>query len=126
MDYSKCAFPIPYSDPELGKHWFDFNDSAVEPIMPGTLQKMFGGTSANAYMLVYRQRKVGKEMNEQPEIPDYWVKEIEKINQEDATFRENYESLRNQFDIVLQDANAFFNVDDNDFVSYIDPEKTLE
>ena len=57
-DYTQCDFPLPYSDIEVAKHWFDFNDSTVEPIMPGTLQKMFGGSSANAYMLVYRQRKI--------------------------------------------------------------------
>ena len=37
LDYTKCDFPIPYSDIELGKHWFDFNDSTVTPIMPGQL-----------------------------------------------------------------------------------------
>ena len=66
-------FPIPYSDIELAKHWFDFNDSMVEPIMPGTLQKMFGGKSnASAYMLIYRQRKIGKQFNNGVSIPDYW------------------------------------------------------
>lgn len=51
---------------------------------------------------------------------------MEKLNQEDAVLRENYDILKNQFDIVLQDSNSFFKVSDNDFVSYIDPEKTLE
>jgi len=44
----------------MGKNWFDFNDSTVQPIMPGQLQKMFGGSSASAYMLVYHQRKLSK------------------------------------------------------------------
>jgi hypothetical protein len=60
LDFSLCDFPLPYSDAELTKNWFDFDDSTVTPIMPGTLQKMFGGSSANAYMLVYRQRAVKK------------------------------------------------------------------
>ena len=51
---------------------------------------------------------------------------MEKLNQEDAMLRENYDILKNRFDIVLQDANSFFKVSENDFVSYIDPEKTLE
>ena len=69
LDFSLCDFPIPYSDIELGKHWFDFNDSTVEPIMPGQLQKMFGGSSANAYMLVYHQRKLRKQDLSQPQVP---------------------------------------------------------
>jgi hypothetical protein len=31
---------------------------------------MFGGTSANAYMLVYRQRKLNAV--QKPAVPDYW------------------------------------------------------
>ena len=60
LNYDMCDFPIPYSCPELATNWFDFNDSTVRPIMPGTLQTMFGGTSANAYMLIYRQRKISR------------------------------------------------------------------
>ena len=68
-----CDFPIPYSSPELATNWFDFNDSTVRPIMPGTLQTMFGGTSANAYMLIYRQRKISRgEGLKKPKTPDYW------------------------------------------------------
>jgi len=52
------------------QRWFDFNDSTVRPIFPGTLQTMFGGTSANAYMLVYRQRKLNAV--QKPAVPDYW------------------------------------------------------
>ena len=37
LDYIKCAFPIPYSDERLLENWFEFNDSAVTPIYPGTL-----------------------------------------------------------------------------------------
>jgi len=69
--------------------------------MPGQLQKMFGGSSANAYMLVYRQRKVSKQITEQPQIPAYWVDEIKKLNEDDEFLRQNYEALRNQFDIIL-------------------------
>jgi len=31
---------------------------------------MFGGSSANAYMLVYRQRKLN--VVKTPKVPDYW------------------------------------------------------
>ena len=89
LDYTQCDFPLPYSDIELGKHFFDFNDSTVDPIMPGQLQKMFGGTNANAYMLVYRQRKLTKdaEAKQQVPIPSYWISEIEKINNDESELR---------------------------------------
>lgn len=104
MDFSKCDFPVPYSDPAVVTNWFDFNDSSVEPIMPGTLQKMFGGSSANAYMLVYRQRRIAKHNAEQPSIPEYWRAEIERINQADEEFRAKYDTLKNQFEMILQDS----------------------
>lgn len=55
LDYDLCDFPVAYSKPSLVQNWFEFNDSTVRPIMPGTLQNTFGGNSDNAYMLIYRQ-----------------------------------------------------------------------
>ena len=43
-----------YSDQSLVKNWYEFNDTSVTPIMPGTLQRGFGGNQTSAYMLVYR------------------------------------------------------------------------
>ena len=95
MDFSLCDFPLPYSDVELTKNWFDFDDSTVTPIMPGTLQKMFGGSSASAYMLVYRQRAINKQNAEKPQVPEYWLTEIERVNREDEEQRQKYNTLRN-------------------------------
>ena len=36
-DFSRCDFPMAYSDRELAKHWFEFNDTVVKPVMPGEL-----------------------------------------------------------------------------------------
>ena len=56
-DYSKCDFPLPYSDKRLIQGWYEFNDATVNPIAPGILQSKFGGSNdGNAYMLIYRQR----------------------------------------------------------------------
>ena len=53
---------------------------------------MFGGTAANAYMLVYRQRKLGNEAgNQKPQIPDYWAKEIKEVNAKGEVYRKEYE-----------------------------------
>ena len=63
---------------------------------------MFGGSAANAYMLVYRQRKAIKEGGTvAPELPDYWVKEIQEINKRDAIYRDEYEDKKNQFEMVI-------------------------
>lgn len=49
-----CDFPIAYSKVDLIKNWFEFNDSTVTSILPGTLQSTFGGSGGSAYMLIYR------------------------------------------------------------------------
>jgi len=56
LDFSKCDYPLPYSEHRLLEDWYEFNDSSVVPIYPGTLQSKFGGSSQNgsAYMLLYR------------------------------------------------------------------------
>ena len=63
--------------------------------MPGTLQKMFGGTSANAYMLIYRQRKISRNIEDVPKVPDYMQAEIDKVNEMDEEWRKNYNVLKN-------------------------------
>jgi len=68
-------------------------------------------------MLVYRQRKMDRQFVMQPPVPTYWTQEIERIRQEDSEMRQNYASLRNQFDITLYDANTFFDIAANNFVS---------
>jgi len=65
--------------------WFDFNDSCVTPILPGKLQSQFGNGSGseNAYILVYRQKKMCEDIAKEksrPEIPKYWKSFIEDIN----------------------------------------------
>ena len=79
LDFTMCDFPIPYSESRLVENWFEFNDSTVTPIRPGALQSKFGGNShdGNAYMLVYRQKKMNplikEDQNkaEQPKLPEY-------------------------------------------------------
>lgn len=81
LDYSKCDFPIPYSEQRLVENWYEFNDSSVTPIQPGVLQSKFGGNNhdGSAYMLVYR-RKSMNQMKDQPKIQDYQKLFIENIN----------------------------------------------
>lgn len=60
LDFTKCDFPIPYSEKRLVEDWFEFNDSSVTPIYPGILQSKFGGNNSDgsAYMLVYRSKQM--------------------------------------------------------------------
>ena len=59
---------------------------------------MFGGTQTNAYMLVYRQRKIIIEAgNQKPQIPDYWQKEIDTVNAKNIEYRLEYEEKKNSF-----------------------------
>ena len=79
-------------------------------------------------MLVYRQRKLIKEYSsggERPQIPDYWQAEIEKDNKLEEELRQVYESLKNQFDIILEDASTVFTVSESNFVSYVSEDEDM-
>lgn len=52
----------PAGDPQLevsaeGPHWFDINDSQVEPIQEADIEKQFQGKES-AYMLFYRKTQL--------------------------------------------------------------------
>ena len=115
-----CDFPVPYSDKNLARNWFNFNDSTVTPIMPGTLQNTFGGYGGSAYMLVYRQRKLTKDLTP-PQIPSYWLPDVSEINANFQKAREFYDREKNSLEILIQDCESHFTINSADsFVSYID------
>ena len=90
---------------------------------------MFGGSNASAYMLLYRQKAHNKQIkpDQKPEIPAYWLEEIKNLNQKEEEMRQNYEDLKQQFDLILQEADAHFNTDPaSSFVSYIKDEQLDE
>ena len=89
---------------------------------------MFGGSNANAYILIYRQRKVSKETEAKGSvpIPPYWLSEMERVNNAELLLRQNYDKLKNQFDIVIQDVSTYFDVQETNFVSYLSMDKILE
>lgn len=72
LDYDLCDFPIPYQNKDCIKNWFDFNDSTISPILPGKLQSQFGGSSENAYILIYRRKTPSDVKLSSPEVPLYW------------------------------------------------------
>ena len=106
--------------------WFEFNDTIVKPIFPGTLQTMFGqGGSGSAYILLYRQVKLCKQTlanPEAPKIPEYWKEAVEATNVVEEAQREHYKEQKNQFDIMVQ-SEFFFDFDPvSKFVKYVEDE----
>lgn len=84
-----------YSEKRLIEGWYDFNDSTVTPILPGKLQSQFGNGNGgeNSYILVYRQKKMSKEIAEnpqKPQIPEYWKTFIQETNKMHSEQREVY------------------------------------
>ena len=111
QDFTKCDFPLPYSDKRLIEGWYEFNDATVKPITPGTLQSQFGGThGGNAYMLIYRQRKMNQHDGKEPEIPVYAKDKIETANVLFEEQRAAYNDLRDQVDMIIQDEDEYFQV----------------
>lgn len=95
LDFSKCEFPIPYSRNELVENWYEFNDSSVNPIYPGTLQSKFGGnsTNGNAYMLVYRQKGLNNDQKI-PVIPEHLKNKMKSLNENEEVARKIYDDLK--------------------------------
>lgn len=81
---------------------------------------MFGGSSANAYMLIYRQRKLN--VVQKPKVPDYWSAAVGAQNEANVAERAHYQELKNQFDIVIQPSVLFAIDSETNFVRYIDDE----
>ena len=126
LDYSRCDFPVPYSEARLVENWFEFNDATVKPIYPGQLQSKFGGKQQNgcAYMLVYRQKSLNPKVSnddshqvvDKPKMPNYLKEVIDTTNATYSKDRETYEQMKNQIDIVLQDKEQYFMVTQNEVI----------
>lgn len=79
--FDDIEFPFPFTNPDLRYHWFDFNDSNVTAIPMNRIQHQFGGTTENAYILIYRQRALNKNLDSQKTVvPSYLKKDIEARN----------------------------------------------
>lgn len=119
-------FPIAYKNSELGKDWYEFNDSFVSPIVAGRLESQFGNGSSNqnAYILVYKRKEEGKtEIHD--DIPPYWVDEIQKLNEKYAKDRAAYEVERNHLEIFIQPQDLF-DIEFGDSLKYKSLEDTFE
>lgn len=98
--FDELEFPIPFNNPDLAKNWFDFNDSCVTAIPINRLQKQYGGSNENAYLLIYRQKKLG-EAGEPIVIPDYLMKVLNVQNEVFERERMAYKEAEKHIEILI-------------------------
>ena len=61
-----------------------------------------------------------------PSYPDYWKIYVSEMNTVNQTLRENYLSLENQIDVIIQDESLFSIDPESFFISYLDDSKIEE
>lgn len=117
--FDDVDFPFPFSNANLSKKWFCLNDSTVTAVPVNRLQKQFGGSSENAYVLIYRKKKLD-ENKRIPEIPFYLKKSLELQNMLFEQERENYRKEEKMIEIFIIDptdidVNYIENIFENGF-----------
>ena len=70
FNYDECDHPIKYSNSDLAKNWYQFDDTSITPIRVGRLQKQFQ-SSESAYILMYMKQGI---QFQKPSPPDYLKK----------------------------------------------------
>ncbi|XP_070345457.1 ubiquitin carboxyl-terminal hydrolase 40 isoform X7 [Equus asinus] len=85
-------------------HWFDINDSKVQPIKEKDIQQQFQGKES-AYMLFYRksqlQRPPEARGNPRYRVPHHLLSEMDATNIELQTKRAECDSTENNFELHL-------------------------
>lgn len=78
------------------------NDSSVQPITVNRLQKQFGGSSENAYILIYRRRDLGKNKYK-IQLQDYLQGYVNNLNQEFEKYRAEYKQAEQHIEVFYTD-----------------------
>ncbi|KAM5324798.1 ubiquitin carboxyl-terminal hydrolase 40 isoform 2-T3 [Glossophaga mutica] len=85
-------------------HWFDINDSKVQPIEEKDIEQQFQGKES-AYMLFYRksqlQRPAEARANPRHKVPRHLLDEMDAANTELQTERAEYDSTNNNIELHL-------------------------
>nr|XP_019595315.1 PREDICTED: ubiquitin carboxyl-terminal hydrolase 40 isoform X1 [Rhinolophus sinicus] len=85
-------------------HWFDINDSKVQPIKEQDIEQQFQGKES-AYMLFYRksqlQRPPEARANPRYRVPCHLLNEMDAANIELQRKRAEYDSTNNDFELHL-------------------------
>uniref|UniRef100_A0A8C9FJH1 Ubiquitin specific peptidase 40 n=1 Tax=Pavo cristatus TaxID=9049 RepID=A0A8C9FJH1_PAVCR len=87
-----------------GCHWFDLNDSKVQPIKEEDIEKQFQGKES-AYMLFYRKSQLKRPPeargNPRYQIPEHLLHEMNAANMELQKKRAECDSANNSIDLRL-------------------------
>ncbi|NXG03246.1 UBP40 hydrolase, partial [Sakesphorus luctuosus] len=93
-----------------GCHWFDLNDSKVQPIKEKDLEKQFQGKES-AYMLFYRQAQLKRPPeargNPRYQIPEHLLSEMSAANTELQKKRAECDSATHGIDLHLHLSSCY-------------------
>jgi len=117
LNFDDCDFPAPYTNPNLRKNWFDFDDSKVTPIPLGRLRRQFGSLTESAYILIYKQRVLKWKFFDPRQVPEPWVESVILQNDLYQQQRDFYKEEEGKIEIILQHADLF-NFDEEGMIKY--------
>ncbi|RMC18311.1 hypothetical protein DUI87_04193 [Hirundo rustica rustica] len=93
-----------------GCHWFDLNDSKVQPIKEKDIEKQFQGKES-AYMLFYRKAQLKRPSeargNPRYQIPEHLLNEMNAANTELQKKRAECDSANNGIDLHLHLSSCY-------------------
>ncbi|NXL91241.1 UBP40 hydrolase, partial [Alectura lathami] len=93
-----------------GCHWFDLNDSKVQPIKEEDIEKQFQGKES-AYMLFYRKSQLKRppeaQGNPSYQIPEHLLNEMKAANTELRKKRAECDSASNGIDLRLHLSSCY-------------------
>ncbi|XP_052647984.1 ubiquitin carboxyl-terminal hydrolase 40 isoform X3 [Harpia harpyja] len=93
-----------------GCHWFDLNDSKVQPIKEMDIEKQFQGKES-AYMLFYRKSQLKRPPeargNPRYQVPEHLLNEMNAANTELQKKRAEWDSANNGIDLHLHLSSCY-------------------
>ncbi|XP_040417071.1 ubiquitin carboxyl-terminal hydrolase 40 isoform X5 [Cygnus olor] len=97
-------------DISVGCHWFDLNDSKVQPIKEEDIEQQFQGKES-AYMLFYRKLQLKRPPeargNPRYQIPEHLLNEMNAANTELQKMRAERDSANNGIDLHLHLSSCY-------------------
>ncbi|XP_036028698.1 ubiquitin carboxyl-terminal hydrolase 40 isoform X2 [Onychomys torridus] len=102
--HTLASEPPGLSDNTSCPHWFDINDSQVQPIRENAIAQQFQGKES-AYMLFYRKAKLRRpseaRANPRYRVPCHLLKEMDEANIQLQMRRAECDSANNNFELHL-------------------------
>ncbi|KFW64861.1 Ubiquitin carboxyl-terminal hydrolase 40 [Pygoscelis adeliae] len=102
--------PMRLRDSSSGCHWFDLNDSKVQPIKEKDIEKQFQGKES-AYMLFYRKSQLKRppeaQGNPRYQIPEHLLNEMNAANTELQKRRAECDSANHGIDLHLHLSSCY-------------------